>query len=96
MAGESEVKQVKGAKEIEAPTMARRSFPLARGWDRLVQLGVGKWDTPKDTTEWYGLVRLVRLSPNLDNRIRRRAGSSKLYQTGVSGPSVQKEEEWPL
>lgn len=43
MAGEPGVKQVKGTKGTEAPTMARRSPPPpTRGWDRLVPLRVSE------------------------------------------------------
>jgi hypothetical protein len=44
-----------------------------------------------------GLVRLVRLSPNLNNRETRKCvGSPKLHQDQLSGPSVQeKVDELP-
>ena len=49
------------AKEVEAPTLA--PFPL-RGWVTLAQQKrMDEKNTPKNGIEWWGLVRLGRLSP---------------------------------
>lgn len=48
--------------------------------------------TPKNSVDWYDLVRLAKLYPYPNSReIKRKGGSPKLCQDSVSGPIVQKE-----
>lgn len=53
---------------------------------------MGKEDTPKDTTKWWGLVKKVMLSPYPINRgVKKGGGSPKLHPDQVRDSCVQKE-----
>lgn len=78
-----------GAKEIEAPTLARRSR-LNKGTG---QVGTtrkeGMTGTPLKIHRELGSGEVG--PPYLDNREMRKGRSPKLHQDQVGGPSVQKE-----
>jgi hypothetical protein len=79
-----------GAKEIEAPLLARRSLPNKRTG----HVGTTKKEWVRSTPlkmqpSGGGLVREVKWSSYHDNRKTRRRGFPKLRQGQVSGPSVQ-------
>jgi hypothetical protein len=86
-----------GAKEIEAPILARRVLlNKEQHTFGTTKKRISEGNTPKTSTKWWGLVKLVRLSPNLNNReTRRYVRFPKLYQDQLSGPSVQEKVDGP-
>ena len=68
-AGELGFKRKWGAKEIEAPNLAKRSLTnKGTGHVNTTKKGMGEGYIPKNATKWWGLVRKVRLSSYSDDR----------------------------
>jgi hypothetical protein len=84
---------MRGAKEIDAPGLARRCLPN-KGTGHVVAIKK-EWvrgSPPKNATKWWGLVRKVRLSSYSDNmKTRSRIEFPKLHQDQINSPSVQEE-----
>lgn len=76
-----------GAKQIKAPTLARRSLPS----EGLGQSGTTRKEWVKDTLKMQlGLLRLLRLFAN--NKGTRRGGSPKLHQDQNMAPVSRRQE----
>lgn len=84
--------EVRGAREIEAPILARKSLSSKGmdgiGWQHRKR--IGERSNPENATEWWGLARLVRLFFYPDNR-ETRTGESQNSISTITGPSVQEE-----